>query len=371
MMEHMEKDIIKRIKCWQKSSEIFPVKLQYNPTNICNLNCVFCRDNSTSLLKKNRVRFLNWFDLKKELKLHHMIRIADEAVDMKVRHFFIGGGGEPFMRRETLLLMKRVKSNGIYGDVITNGTLLTQETVKDIVEMHWDHVHFSIDGIGEVHNNLRQTKGAFERIIKAIKNIQHEKKNAKVDRPTLGFSMVLCTTNLLQVTKLMKFVANLGLDSFNVNPLKEYFRINKKLILDKSHSKLLQAELRKARDFANKIGMETNLDSFIRDKKLTESINEMSTIIKKRSKGKGILCYAPWYVLAIDPYGNVGCCCERIGENKENNVKKKSLKQIWESSYFKTVRNNILKYELSNACERCGTWQVDIMEGIRKELEKD
>lgn len=367
-MEHMEDEIVNRIRQFKKGRTLLPVKIQYNPTFICNLSCVFCRESGNTLRKSVQHRLFSMFGIRNELDFTLMSRIVEEAADLQVKHFFIGGGGEPFMRKETLQLMKKIKSYEMYGDIITNGTLLTDNIIKDIVKIQWDHVQFSIDGIGKVHDSLRQSKGSFKKIIRAIKYIHQIKKKEKAAKPSMGFSMVLCTKNYFQVTKLMKYLTEFGLDSFNINPLKKYIHLDKELLLNESCSKKVMAELKKARKYAHKINIGTNIDSLIQDEKLLESSNKMISIIKMRSKSKGILCYAPWYMLTIDPYGNIGCCCERIGENTDNNIKNKSLNDIWEGKYFAEVRNNILNHKLVGACQKCGTWQVDNMEHIRERL---
>lgn len=55
-------------------------------------------------------------------------------------------------------------------------------------------------------------------------------------------------------------------------------------------------------------------------------------------------CYAPFYGLIVDWAGNVGPCpCAGSVQNTGNNLKTKSLEDVWYGDFFKTVRETMLQ----------------------------
>ena len=68
----------------------------------------------------------------------------DEAGELGVRDIAFVGGGEPLARDITYKLMKRIRAHGMEGDLVTNGSLLTDEMIHTLVDVGWTRVKFSV-----------------------------------------------------------------------------------------------------------------------------------------------------------------------------------------------------------------------------------
>ncbi|MFB6088969.1 MAG: radical SAM protein, partial [Candidatus Aenigmatarchaeota archaeon] len=79
---------IDRLKKWKNGGQAGPTNLELYLTNRCNLRCRFCGFS----YGKNDAE-----DLKKELGWKQIERIVEEASELGVDTFFIGGG-EPACR---------------------------------------------------------------------------------------------------------------------------------------------------------------------------------------------------------------------------------------------------------------------------------
>lgn len=123
----------------------------------CNLECLHC-----------------YLIAGGEENLHKNKIISEDILDnfyLKYQPNVVSAtGGEPLMNIEMIYLLGKVINK--YGgslEVVTNGTLITEEFVQKIIEIN-PHTFFqiSLDGLEEYHNYLRNSKTAFARAIRGI-----------------------------------------------------------------------------------------------------------------------------------------------------------------------------------------------------------
>lgn len=119
-------------------------KLYIEPTNRCNLDCAMCARRS-------------WEEPEGE-----MSDAVFERVIEGLRAFspppavFFGGFGEPLSHPRIVRMVARAKSLGSHVELITNGTLLTEEMSRDLVRAGLDRLWVSLDGATpEGYRNVR------------------------------------------------------------------------------------------------------------------------------------------------------------------------------------------------------------------------
>jgi len=93
-----------------------PFLAALNITKRCNLKCVHCAVNARN-------------GNKEELTTEEIFNIIDECQSLGVHKFLITGG-EPFTRHDIISILKFINDKKIDTVVLTNGTLITKETVK-------------------------------------------------------------------------------------------------------------------------------------------------------------------------------------------------------------------------------------------------
>ena len=152
-----------------KGEKIGPEKVMISPTDYCNLKCKIC----WRLEKGEKLDEPSFHEIKRWLK---------ECKELEVKVIDLTGGGEAFMRKDIILILKLVKKFGFYGTLTTNGTLLNEEKIKKIIKMRWDDLAFSLDGPNERINDFIRGKGVFEKVIKNIKKINNLKKEKRVKK---------------------------------------------------------------------------------------------------------------------------------------------------------------------------------------------
>ena len=117
----IKKEEITRIKAWMKNKPMPPYQIEIKPTNKCNLRCVTCEAMGDLKYNKNE-----------ELTLDIYKKLIEEAAEIKVKNIHLSGGGDPLCSDITPNLMKYIKQKGMEGTVSTNGTLFTENIIKEL-----------------------------------------------------------------------------------------------------------------------------------------------------------------------------------------------------------------------------------------------
>jgi radical SAM protein with 4Fe4S-binding SPASM domain len=370
---------IERLAKWARGEKAPPVTIELVPTDKCNLNCLSCwrRGWSEEELKKK---------YEQEMSDERLLKLVDEAAELGVKEIAFVGGGEPLMRSVTVELFKKMKKYGMIGDLVTNGTLFTKELIELLVKIGWDRIKFSIDGPdADVHDYLRQTKGAFKLATNNIKLFSQTKRKFKTDKPTLILQSVLSVENYKKLPKLAELGYELGVNEMTLLPLTIFDESMENLKLNEKQVKEFMPILLKTIKLLEKFGIGGNYHEFLNEEYIlkTESMNdvmmkEMEKMIKEEyplfnnpiRNFEFLPCYAPWIHVTILPNGNIAPCFSPWVWNTKISIKEFSLKELWYGKYFNKFRRIILKRKLPENCKKCCVWEVFNNRKIRKGLQE-
>jgi MoaA/NifB/PqqE/SkfB family radical SAM enzyme len=361
-------EIIKSLSRWVKGKKGYPTQAQIHLTNYCNLKCSFCP--TRILLSKKEI------DRKKELKTEDWLDIIEQAAELGVSDWHLCGGGEPMFFVDTALaVMNRIKEYGMRGEIITNGTLFDEDTVKNLVEISWDKIFFSLDAsIAEIHDGIRGDK-CFNKIIGNIKLFDFWKRKLKSEKPILCFHMVVCNRNYKEVPSMIGLAKRLNVQNVSINALNVWASEIESFRLNEREEKELQEILKKSLELAKEYKISTNIPDFL-SSKLFEKANIMNEAMMREVERNSeevnqfltIPCYYPWYNISIFSNGITQPCF--IPRDKGENILEKSLREIWYGEFFESFRKSLIKNKLSKDCSRCNPWNLPKMNEIRNELRK-
>lgn len=129
-------------------------------TERCNLFCTHCAANSK---KMNEISDVSTKD---------MLQTLNKVIECNPKSITISGG-EPLVRKDFKELVSYIvkKNSTIDIDLMTNATLITEDSAKFIAE-NVDVVDISMDGYDEKSCSLIRGKGVFNKIIAGIKLLQ-------------------------------------------------------------------------------------------------------------------------------------------------------------------------------------------------------
>ena len=190
-------------------------KIPFKPTfvsleveDVCNLRCLQC-----DLWKKKRNS--------KRMGLNKMKKVVGR-LEKYLGVFQLGlSGGEPFLNKNTLSLIKYATNLGILVHANSNGFLIDEGLAKRIVKSGLNSLSVSLDSLNpKIHNKLRGNPRAFEKATKALSLLLKFKKPSK---PFLSVTTIVMKPTVDGLENLVYWVQKRGIDAIYFQALWQNF----------------------------------------------------------------------------------------------------------------------------------------------------
>jgi len=316
-----------RINAWLSGERIAPITIDCSLTRKCSYRCVYCY----GMLQAN--------DEQKMTK-DVIFRFLDDAADIGVKAISFVSDGESTCNPHLYEAILHGKSNGLDMALGTNGYLLKEERLEDILPA-LTYLRFNISAANPERYALIHgcSEKCYEKVIKTISKAVAIKRKNKLD-VTIGLQMVLLPEFKDQILPLAELGGSIGADylvikhcsddengSLGVNYSK-YFDLTEILKRAETYSKngyLVQAKWSK---------------------------------ILSGGKRKYTQCYGPPFIMQFSGSGLVAPCGmlfnDRYKKYHIGNIAETSFKKIWQSDRYWDVINLIRSNEF-NAKTMCGS----------------
>jgi len=148
--------IYKQLNAGTGEKTSMPLLLDIEPSNCCNFSCLFCLTGMKSLRRKTGFMDESLFRL-----------IIDEAAKYNIAIRF-SRWGEPTLHPKFMDFLELTKSKGLLCHFNTNGSLLTEEKMKRILDMKVDSVKFSFQGVDEKTYGEMRYGESFDKLVQTI-----------------------------------------------------------------------------------------------------------------------------------------------------------------------------------------------------------
>jgi radical SAM protein with 4Fe4S-binding SPASM domain len=179
-----------------KPHEYKPRLIFWEVTKGCNLRCIHCRATATELTSP--------LDLPTTKALNLLEQVSQYALPILVL-----SGGEPLFRADIFQLARYATERGLRVALATNGTLVTKEIARQIVDSGVRRVSISLDGANAAtHDAFRGIPGAFEAALRGFQNLKE-----------LGMSLQINTTiarhNARELPAVLELARSIGADALH------------------------------------------------------------------------------------------------------------------------------------------------------------
>jgi radical SAM protein with 4Fe4S-binding SPASM domain len=165
-------------------------------TKGCNLRCIHCRASATELSSPN--------DLETRRALGIIDQIAEAANPILVL-----SGGEPLYRSDIFQLARYATDKGLRVALATNGTLVTKEVARMIVDSGVKRVSISLDGADSLtHDAFRGIPGAFDAAVYGLRNLKSLGMSVQIN-------MTIARHNARQLPQVLDLARSLGADALH------------------------------------------------------------------------------------------------------------------------------------------------------------
>lgn len=328
---------------WGKGKSLFPARLQLELTYRCNLRCPMCYQDKVYKKGEKELTTQEWIKLIGQLPKFCLITLT---------------GGEPLVHPD----FKKIAEYALLtrpGNLITNGVLLLPEMNRFLIEKKMILVGVSIDGVGEIHDQMRGVPGTYKRVIKNVKDLQKQKRQKGSKFPLLDIKTVVTEPNLGNLWELFRVVKELPADFFTISlPKVSEDQFNPRLKEKTSQLSAFDFSLLNQIDFSQLkrilkkiLASSSNSKTKIRFYPEFNSIEKISLNLynQKLINNNFFPCRQPWSGVQIGATGNVYPCLSlNLG-----NVREKSFAKIWNGEKSCRFRRRLKKAKLFSACLGC------------------
>ncbi|NUO09111.1 MAG: radical SAM protein [Candidatus Brocadia sp.] len=316
-----------RVDAWLSGERIAPITIDCALTRACTYRCTYCY----GMLQAN--------DIKKMTK-EVIFRFLDDAAEIGVKAISFVSDGESTCSPHLYDAVLRGKQNGLDMAIGTNGYLLKEDRLEDILPA-LTYLRFNIsaadgDRYAAIHGCEKESYYKVLDIIKTCVKIKC-KKNLPV---TIGLQMVLLPEFADQILPLAKLGKELGVDYLVIKHCSD----------DESGS--LGVDYSKYHDMVEIL-------------KKAESYSDNGYLVKAKwskilSGGKRTYsrCYGPPFIMQFSGSGLVAPCGMLFHDKYKRyhigNIVDTSFKEIWQSDrYWEVI--NLIASEKFDARSMCGS----------------
>ncbi len=178
-------------------------------TNRCNINCVHCpRVYSEDFKSGHGVGDISLETVKK----------LDPVLD-RVSCVTATGFGEPLLNPETLAIVRYLKSKGPAVSMISNGTTVTEEVARELVDIGIDEMWFSLDSPDPKTYRQIRVGAELEDVLGNIRRLAQLRDASPNRKPRLAFEIVVMKKNFHQLPELSDLAHEIGIDEIVVQKL--------------------------------------------------------------------------------------------------------------------------------------------------------
>ena len=321
-------------------------------TNRCNLRCKMCDQWKTDPAI-----------LSQELTTREWFSFIDSASRMHAAVIIITGG-EPLLRGDIFDILEYIRKKGIASHLCTNGTLLNEVTVNRLKDSKLSSISISLDSeFAEIHNEMREVD-CFDTVVKGIKLLRRTMSKANI-----GINFLITKRNFRNIDGMVSFAENLGVNQIKFAPIHTNLQHRHKDFSNLGYFLFTQDDLSQLRHEIDKL-----ISAASQTKLLTTSLSFMEGIPNLYdTQYVRLPCYAGYISCAVDALGWVSPCEDIDGDE---NLRNKSLEEIWKSSSFQQLREQA--HNCTSKCWdtthtelniRCSGWGfMEQFSQIRKEM---
>lgn len=210
------KDIEHKFTLWDADVIVKPkLDMHYlylEITSRCNLNCKMC-------FKQH------WEDIDGDMSYDLFQKILDDAKEFpELRMVIFGGIGEPLVHPKFLEMMRDVKKRGYALGITTNGTLLSEKVMNEIIKNQVDLIYFSMDILPTIPQNTTLGHMFSNLVDTRIRKLVKLRNSSITGKPTASVATVVTKENYKELPKMVRYLREVGVDSIlitNLLPLTE------------------------------------------------------------------------------------------------------------------------------------------------------
>lgn len=301
-------------------------------TWLCNLRCRMCR-----LWREDRICGNHIRQLPPDRVRHALSELKRQG--LRKVHL---SGGEVFLYAHFTDIVTFARDLDLQVNLTTNGTLMTKDLARFLVEIRVHTVTVSIDSAdAPTHDRIRGHKGAFKAAWNGIRLLQR-RKQLKGRGPKIGINTVVTRNTINHLDALYHLLCNADIDSWRILPIDTP---RKRLRPTEAQWQRLFESIEKWRHILARLPLDWS--------------SQRSAKRAQSGKYAGVfygdnICFAPWFNIFIDADGRMYPCCGGKQQMKPyGNINENNITQIDHALHRKEIRYSMAAGHPFPICEQC------------------
>jgi radical SAM protein with 4Fe4S-binding SPASM domain len=349
---------------------IRPLKMEMDVTNQCNLRCLFCHFSLEHISRQKR----------DDMSLEDFTRVAEQVFPL-CESVNLAYTAEPLLHRQFGELMGiaeryRVPSVGI----TTNGLLLDEARIEQVIVGRLNHAVISIDGATKPTYERLRRHGRFDRLVDNIRAINCHKRRRSTLAPQLAFSFIMMRSNIRELPLLVQLAHDLEVPIVIANHLTPLAGLGMADEVMSIEPDLANRMMDEARELAARYLIEIRLPArFDRPPAPSASPETAETLppvlanaspvdptiskpehrrdktyfmLPVRGDDRKSHCLYPWHYVIISRYGDV-LPCGGWWEKPYGNVFREPFEEVWNNGPYRVLRDQHVTGKLGPTCRTC------------------
>ncbi|MBP5687114.1 MAG: TIGR04133 family radical SAM/SPASM protein [Muribaculaceae bacterium] len=289
----------------------------------CNLSCRHCGSDCRKV------------SLTPDMPLEHFLPVLDDVATMiePGRVLVNTVGGEPLVRPDIVECGKAITDRGFMWGFVTNGVLLTEKMLRDVLKAGLRTVAVSLDGLENEHNWLRG--GSFDGAMAAVKLLTRTRN--------LLWDVITCVNqrNFSTLPELKQYLLDAGVTKWRIFTIFPQGRakLNNELFLNPEQYVELMDFIASTRK-EGKIDLSYSCEGFLGDYE-----GEVRSHIYR--------CDAGTMTASILANGDISGCLSIRSHYNQGNIYRDKFSDVWKNR-FEQMRNR--RWMKRDECAKCKVW---------------
>jgi radical SAM protein with 4Fe4S-binding SPASM domain len=335
-------------KCFGVPLKVSPSlqRINLELTYRCNLHCGFC------FLAASRL-------LNKRIKEMDTAQILDFIGSLEERPEFYITGGEPFLRKDCVKIVRKIKEKGLACGINTNGMLLDKKKIKELANAGLNYIIFSLHGLEKTQGEITGSQINFRQTIRNMAEFIAKKQNTEVI-----MTSTLHAINAGEIQKLYFLGKKIGVDRVIFEHL-QFLRKEELLKHRKAWRKYFPCQSPVITPVYSQ-HPQVDVITLMKDIALTSKICDGQSHFEVRPRFSADRlcswyqdtlaprgdCSLPWRTMVIGPDGQVRAC--QLYEKKLGNITRTDYRDIWQGKEMNAFRNALSEQGgVFPGCVRC------------------
>ncbi|MBW2276009.1 MAG: radical SAM protein [Deltaproteobacteria bacterium] len=311
-----------------------PITCFWEITDACNLRCVHCEADAGTRSKN-------------ELDPDEALALVDGLASAGTQGVMLTGG-EPLVRADWPAIAARISERGMAPTIITNGLLVDEGRIAQMIDAGVVGLSVSLDGDEEVHDAIRvgprgRLRGSYRRAIGAI-------ELGAASSLKVGVITQIHRRNIDDLERMCSQIADLGVDVWQVQicmPLGRLLRLEREYMLDTAElPRLTERVARLIQDGRVPIAVADNIGYYDPHEPVLRG-----SLGGPRAFWTG--CKAGLRVVGVCSDGAVKGCPSHPREFVVGNVREESFGAIWNDADRFEYNTGFREELLEGGCAEC------------------